>query len=83
MMFSDLVFSGKVLKELREEAGLSLDALANELKATGLDVSRQTILNMENGISVPDINELIIIASFFKKPLKVFLVSVCNKTSNV
>jgi|GEM_PF-6229925 len=83
MMFSDLVFSGKVLKELREEAGLSLDALANELKTEGLDVSRQTILNMENGISVPDINELIIIASFFKKPLKVFLVSVCNKTSNV
>lgn len=48
------------LRDLREEKGLSIKALANELK-----VSHSTIIRWENGQQVPNIDYLLLIANYF------------------
>lgn len=48
------------LRELRNKSGLTQSELANKLGVTG-----QTILNWENGIYEPKINQLIELADLF------------------
>ena len=48
------------LKDLREEKGLSISALAKELK-----VDHSSIVRWEKGERVPSIDNLYIIAKFF------------------
>ena len=51
---------GKVIRDLRTEAGMSQEELAEKAF-----VSRQTISNWENGKSYPDVQSLSLIASHF------------------
>ena len=48
------------LRELRSKSGLTQNEIANKLGVTG-----QTILNWENGIYEPKINQLIQLADLF------------------
>lgn len=48
------------LRELRNKSGLTQNEIANKLGVSG-----QTILNWENGIYEPKINQLILLADLF------------------
>lgn len=65
-------FTPSKLKELRDGSNLSVDKLMVELNNAGLAVSRNTIINWENGATEPDPTDLCIIASFYKKPIQFF-----------
>jgi len=67
------MFSGSRLKECREASGLSQESLMIELAREGLRVSRMTIFKWETGVTAPGLNDLCIIAKYFKKSLEFFL----------
>ncbi len=65
-------FNGEVLKNLREKADLSQEKLVVELSKAGFEITKQTIYKWENGITSPNVNDLVIVASFFKVPIQEF-----------
>lgn len=67
-------FDPNRLKDCRDKAGLSVDGLMIELSKIGLTVHTNTLANWEKGNSSPDVNDLAIIASFYKKPIQYFFV---------
>jgi transcriptional regulator with XRE-family HTH domain len=66
------MFNPEKLKKAREEKGLSPTDLNFELVKVDLRVSRQTIMNWENGNTVPDANDMSLIAKYFNKPMEYF-----------
>lgn len=60
------------LKKCREEKALSLEDLAFELDKINFRITRQTLYNWETGATVPDVNDIAILAAYFKKPLQYF-----------
>lgn len=66
------MFLASKLKEYREEKKLTQTDLMFELDKIGLRISRQTLINWEAGITIPNANEIDLIASFFKKPIQSF-----------
>lgn len=56
---------GKFLRELRKEKKLSLEDLSNEFNNEYLTVSTNAISSWENGKTIPDINNLNFLASFY------------------
>jgi transcriptional regulator with XRE-family HTH domain len=67
-------FDNTKLRELRENAGLSVYKSSKELSNSGLDVSHQTIMNWEAGKSTPNCNQLADLALFYGKPVGYFFV---------
>jgi len=69
-----LKFNPQILKQLREKKELNRTNLVLELyKKYNYRITDQTISNWENGIHVPDINTLSILASFFNVSIEFFL----------
>ncbi len=56
---------GKFLRQLRKQKKLSLEELSNEFSDEYLNVSPNAISNWENGKSIPEINNLNFLASFY------------------
>ncbi|MDO4332203.1 MAG: helix-turn-helix transcriptional regulator [Eubacteriales bacterium] len=50
---------GKKIRKLREEAGLSQEALAEKM-----EVTRQAVSKWENDLSVPDMENLLKLSAF-------------------
>lgn len=71
-------FISDKLKECREASGLSIDLLMIELSGLGLVVHSNTLRNWEEGRSEPDVSDLAVIASFYKKPIQYFFAKNTN-----
>lgn len=69
------MFTYQKIRECRDELGLSQEDLMIELANRGCRVSRPTLTRWETGDSIPDANELAVIAMFFRKPVKYFFVN--------
>lgn len=74
-------FISEKLKQSREDADLSIDSLMIELANMGLTVHTNTLRNWESGNSVPGADDLAVIASFYKKPVKYFFARNDNQNS--
>lgn len=57
---------GKFLKKLRKEHGLSLEKLSLEFEKQNLIVSSNAISGWENGKTIPDIDKLNFLATFYR-----------------
>lgn len=66
------MFKFQNLKRCREDKELTQTDLVFELDKLSLRISRQTLLNWEAGVTTPDVNDIVIIASFFNKPVQYF-----------
>lgn len=69
------MFNHKLLKECREKSDQSQEDVLRGLAVLGLNVSRQTICNWETEATTPDVNDIAIIAKYFKKPVQFFFTS--------
>lgn len=67
-----MTFAPNKLKELRESNQISQEDLIYELRNRGLKISRQTLYQWENSTTQPRVNDLAVIAEYFKKPIKYF-----------
>lgn len=63
------------LRELRKARGYSQQDIAREL-----NISRQAISKWENGKSYPDLDNLILLSTFYDVPLDHFFVAKLEKT---
>lgn len=66
------MFLPERLRQCREELGISQETMLFDLDKAGLRLSRQILSYWENGKSVPDANEVAILARFFKKSIGYF-----------
>ncbi len=66
------MFKFQNLKRCREDKELTQTDLVFELDKLSLRISRQTLLNWEAGVTTPDANDIVTIASFFNKPVQYF-----------
>lgn len=66
-------FSPQKLQSLRHQKKFSLNELSRQIYAKqGFRISGQTIYNWERGVHSPQIEHLMQLAAFFKKPLEYF-----------
>ncbi len=56
----------------RNKKGLSQERAILGLSKEGLDISRQTLINWENGETSPNVEQLACLAMFFDKPVAYF-----------
>jgi len=75
-------FNHKRLQQARRERNLSAYAAARELAKDGLEVSHQTILNWEKGISSPDCHQIAGIVMFYQKDLQYFFPNKTRQLKN-
>lgn len=68
----DNMFIFERLRKCREEKGLTQTDLMFKLDKIDLRISRPTLIHWETGITIPDANEVAILASFFDKPIQYF-----------
>ena len=68
------MFVFEKLKKCREEMKLSQTDITFELDKIGLRIARPTFINWETGATVPDANEVAMLARFFNKPIQYFFV---------
>lgn len=66
------MFDAKKLRAVREEKNMSREDLANVFSVEKSPLTQQTIYNWERGATVPDANEVAIIALHFNKPVGFF-----------
>jgi transcriptional regulator with XRE-family HTH domain len=66
------MFIAERLKKCREDKNLSLEDLTFELDKINFRITRQTLYNWETGETVPNVDALVALATYFKKPLKYF-----------
>lgn len=63
------MFLSNKIRECREEKKLTQSELMLEFyKEVGLQISRQTLVNWEQGVTIPDGDEIDRIAKYFRKP---------------
>ena len=65
---------GEKIQLLRRESGMSQEKLAERL-----NVSRQAISKWEQGVVVPDTENIIQLSKFFQVPLEYLLINECEK----
>lgn len=65
-------FNGAVLKKLREDRGLSQEDFMMDLRNIDFKKSTNTLQKWENDKTVPDVNDLCVIAAFFGVPIQSF-----------
>ncbi|GEM_PF-6853087 len=64
------MFKFALIKKLREQRNLSPNDLSLELyKKSGVKISRNTLVNWEQGCHQPRANELFAIATYFRIPM--------------
>jgi len=66
------MFIAEKLRKCREEKNLTQTDLMFELDKIGLRISRPTLINWETGVTIPDANNVAILAMFFNKPIQYF-----------
>lgn len=80
------MFIAENLRKCREELNLTQTDLMFELDKIGLRISRPTLINWETGVTAPDVNEIAVLAMFFKKPIQYFFnlkpYNSCNETKD-
>jgi len=58
-------FNHNKLKEIRTNKNITMTSLMFSLDQCGLRLSRQTLVNWENGKTNPDANDLAVLSSFY------------------
>jgi transcriptional regulator with XRE-family HTH domain len=74
------MFVAERIRISRKEKKLTQTALMFALDKIGLRVSRATLINWETGVTIPDANEIAMLAEFFCKPVQHFFDQEDNKT---
>jgi transcriptional regulator with XRE-family HTH domain len=68
-----MTFDNKKLGQIRRKRGLSVNAAFKRLYDHGLDISRPTLINWEEGKTEPDASALFILADFYHVDPSFFL----------
>lgn len=73
------MFLPERLKKCREQADISQEQLVMSLAVKhDLRISRATLSSWEGGDTLPDVNQLVILAEFFGKPITHFFALKAN-----
>lgn len=77
------MFNSKKIRVQREKRKLSYYDLQKQLYSSGIDVSHETIRAWENNVSIPRVDQLLVLSELFNKPFGYFFNLKKNKTSSV
>lgn len=65
-------FNAQKLKALRAELGYTVEELSQHIAADGHKITKQSISNWESGLKCPTLKSVLILCSFFKRPIPYF-----------
>lgn len=71
----------EIIKSLREEKNISMDEMAEQLKAYGVNIAKSTISRWENGKAEPSMSYVRVLSKYFNVSLD-YMIGLDNKKNN-